>query len=113
MLETNFRNKVPKALSFFLVKNCVSKNLLALIQHFFNFIIYLFIRKIQILKYPHIINIPIRKNKLIKVNWLFIGSMTLAGKTGEIHFLNSEHCPKDSIDELFPLTPNLILRVRL
>lgn len=28
---------------------------------------------------------------------------------GETDFLNSEHCPKDSIDELFPLSPSLIL----
>lgn len=67
--------------------------------------------KTKVVKYPHITNIPVRENKLIKVNWLFIGSMTLAGKTGEIHFLNGEHCPEDSIDELFPLIPNLILRV--
>ena len=42
--------------------------------------------KTKIVKYSHIINILIRENKLIKVNWLFIGSMTLAGKQEKFTF---------------------------
>lgn len=34
--------------------------------------------------------------------------MALTGR-GETGFLSSEHCPKDSIDELFPLSPSLML----
>lgn len=73
--------------AFLLVKIFINKNLLTLVKYIFNLIIYLFIFETNINqgKMLQIISIPIKENRLIKLNWLFIGSMTLAGKAEEKH----------------------------